>query len=564
MNTIERNGLTKEISDIKKLRLKYPTNVIASFININSIRNKLENLSEFVKNNVDVLTIAETKIDSSFTTPSLEIDGYSSPFRLDSSKTSGGLLVYVNENIPSKALNKLLLPNDIQAIPFELNFRKQKWLIIAAYKLPQQNSIYFLNCLGDILDFYLNTYDNFLLVGDFNLETRNQSMKCFMNENNCYSLIKEPTCFKSITNPSCIDLFLTNKKHSFQCSRTIVTGLSDYHRLILTIFKTRYKKLPPKKVTYRSYKNFCGDTFLSELNSSLYLKCSNFSNFLDIFTDLLNLHAPLKTKFLRGNDKNYMTKDLRKAIMLRSRLKRIAQETKSPEAIINYKKQRNLVVNLNRSAKHSYFESLNCDGSNKSLWNICKPIISSSTCSNDRILLVENNEIISDDLCLANIFNEYFANITTGLSIPKWYSSDNNKTPDDPVNAAITKYASHPSIIKIKDLNNHTESFEFSHVLPEEVAKRISLLKSGKKVSGDIPTRILKLSSDHCANALTDCINNAINDCVFPTELKCADVTPVFKKDSKTEKSNYRPISILPVLSKVFERILYCYVVHGC
>ena len=51
--------------------------------------------------------------------------------------------------------------------------------------------------------------------------------------------------------------------------------------------------------------------------------------------------------------------------------------------------------------------------------------------------------------------------------------------------------------------------------------------------------------------------NNAINDSVFPTELKCADVTPVFKKDNKTEKSNYRPISILPVLSKVFERIIY-------
>ena len=276
------NPLTKEISDIKKIRLKYPSNIIASFININSIRNKLNSLEEFVKNNVDVLAIAETKIDNSFTTTSLEIEGYSSPFRLDYSKSSGGLLVYIDENIPSKLLNRFSIASDLQILPFELNFRKQKWLILVVYKPPRQNNIYFLNWLGNILDFYLYDYDSYLLVGDFNLETGIQNMESFMTENNCYSLIKEPTCFKSITNPSCIDLFLTNKKHSFQCSKTIETGLSDYHRLILTVFKTTYKKLSPKKLTYRSYKTFCGDTFLSELSSRLDINCSRFSTFIKV------------------------------------------------------------------------------------------------------------------------------------------------------------------------------------------------------------------------------------------------------------------------------------------
>ena len=126
--------------------------------------------------------------------------------------------------------------------------------------------------------------------------------------------------------------------------------------------------------------------------------------------------------------------------MLRSHLKKVAQETKSIEAIFNYKKQRNLVVNLNRKAKQSYFENPNC--------NICKPLLSSSTYSNDRILLVENNEIISDDLCLAETFNNYFANITKGLSIPRWHCG--NTTIGDPIDLAITKYSSHPSITKIK------------------------------------------------------------------------------------------------------------------
>ena len=205
----------------------------------------------------------------------------------------------------------------------------------------------------------------------------------------------------------------------------------------------------------------------------------------------------------------------------------------------------------------AYFESINYDNTNKSLWNICKPILGHHSYS-DRILLVENNEIISNDNCLAKILNTYFANITRGLPIPRWHNEEISESNSDPIEKAVRKYASHPSIVKIKSNNDvHRERFEFACVLPEEVSKRISLLSSKKKVSGEIPTHILKLSNKVCTNSLTDCINNAINDCVFPNELKCADVTPVFKKGNKTDKSNYRPISILPVLSKVFERILY-------
>ena len=110
--------------------------------------------------------------------------------------------------------------------------------------------------------------------------------------------------------------------------------------------------------------------------------------------------------------------------MCRSKLKKIAQESKTPEAISNYKKQRNVVVKLNRKAKKSYFENINYDNTNKSLWDICKPILSNSINTKENIILVEKDEIISEGLCLATTFNKYFANITAGLSIPKWYCND--------------------------------------------------------------------------------------------------------------------------------------------
>ena len=95
-----------DISQILKgLRLSNPKNVILSYLNVNSIRNKFENLREIIKQNVDVLAVAETKIDASFPSAQFFLEGYHSPYRLDISRKSGGLLVYVKATIPSRQLS---------------------------------------------------------------------------------------------------------------------------------------------------------------------------------------------------------------------------------------------------------------------------------------------------------------------------------------------------------------------------------------------------------------------------------------------------------------------------
>ena len=127
-------GITN--SSLKTLRLNNPKNVIFSYLNINSIRNKMGSLREAVVENVDILAIAETKIDELFPTAQFLLVGYHSPYRLDESPKSGGILVYVKSSIPSRQLNFPNLPYKIQAIPFELNLRKEKWLVISIYRPP--------------------------------------------------------------------------------------------------------------------------------------------------------------------------------------------------------------------------------------------------------------------------------------------------------------------------------------------------------------------------------------------------------------------------------------------
>ena len=144
-----------------------------------------------------------------------------------------------------------------------------------------------------------------------------------------HNLVKGKTCFKS-SEGKCIDLILSNRHHSFKHTGTIETGLSDHHLLIYTMLKSTFVKTDQQKITYRCYKNFNNEAFLNHLNENLYsTQTGIYAAFQETFVRTLNIHAPLKVKIVRGNNKPYMNKTLRKAIMLRSRLKNKANKSKN-------------------------------------------------------------------------------------------------------------------------------------------------------------------------------------------------------------------------------------------
>ena len=133
-------------------------------------------------------------------------------------------------------------------------------------------------------------------------------MKEFLYEYKAKNLVKQKTCFL-LWNPSCIDLFLTNCHQSFQNTTTVSTGLSDFHKMVVTVKKTTFPKAKPKIIQYRDYKNFVEEAFRIELRGRLQKEVIiNYSKFEQIFLQALNKHAPPKKKVLRANDKPYMTK----------------------------------------------------------------------------------------------------------------------------------------------------------------------------------------------------------------------------------------------------------------
>ena len=129
-------------------------------------------------------------------------------------------------------------------------------------------------------------------------------MNDFLYEYNAKNLVKETNCFKSLDNPSCIDLFLTNSYQSFQNTTTVSTGLSDFHKMAVTVMKTTFPKAKPKVIQYREHKNFVEENFRTELRERLYKEVViTYAQFA--FLDVYNKHAPPKTKIVRANQKPY-------------------------------------------------------------------------------------------------------------------------------------------------------------------------------------------------------------------------------------------------------------------
>ena len=241
-------------------------------LNINSLAPKFDQLREVIGNHLDILTIQETKLDSSFPTGQFLINGYSEPYRLDRNRNGGGVMIYVREDMPSKLLNRHTFTETIEGLFIEVNLRKTRLLFFGSYRSDHaefgvSTDIYF-NQISLALDVYSN-YDKFLLAGDFNTEDTNDVLEDFLFEHNVKNLVKEPTCFKSLENPSCIDLFLTNSPLSFQNTGTITTGLSDFHKMVVTVMKTSYPKAQPEIIYYRDYKNFDLHNFRAELREEL-------------------------------------------------------------------------------------------------------------------------------------------------------------------------------------------------------------------------------------------------------------------------------------------------------
>ena len=164
---------------------------------------------------------------------------------------------------------------------------------------------------------------------------------------------------------------------------------------------------------------------------------------------------------------------------------------------------------------------------------------------------MEENNIISDEEEIANVMNNYFLSVTKTLNLKKQLGLGRS---------GVNEFENHISIKMIHEKYPEIlpESFKFQFLYNNEVKKEIEDLDTKKSSRyGSIPVTILK----QCVNAylpnLTNSINYSIQHSNFPQELKLSEVIPMYKKLDPLQKEYYRPVSLLPHVSKSFKRIIH-------
>lgn len=535
-------------------------------INIVSLQkniDELRNLLDILHYPFDIIAVTETKLKNKTPIRNIDIPDYT--FEHTPSETnSGGAGIYIKNCFEYETVKKLSmsLKKVAESIFVEIkNHRHKTFLVGNIYRHPS-NSLHVFNrdFLTDLMTKISKSKKLCVLAGDFNadllqIESNNHLCEFFelISSFSFKPLVLQPTRV-TLTSSTLIDNIFINNLETNSKGGNITASLSDHFpqfSVIDCLEKTTKIKI---NKTGRSYKHFNNDEFekeLSEINWTLLFENKNTEQCFEIFFNkvegILNVMAPIKTLTKKETDlyeKPWITTGLLKSMKNRDKIHKRFVKEKDVEIknglFREYKSKRNMIVKLLRITKSDYYEHLFLENKNnmKETWKNIRKIININKKSNvsPQSLLV-NKTLVSDKKAMAEEFNKYFT--TIGDKIEK----------DIPLTS--NNFAHYLQ-------NSVNESIFLNPVNEAEILDLISQMKVSKSCGPtSIPNKLLKLFGSKLAHPLQHVINLSFCTGHFPDLLKLANVIPLYKKDEKIRCSNYRPISLLSNISKLFEKAMH-------
>ena len=173
---------------------------------------------------------------------------------------------------------------------------------------------------------------------------------------------------------------------------------------------------------------------------------------------------------------------------------------------------------------------------------LMKPLLPSKAKMQSKIVLLENEQLITDPKCVAETLNDYFCDIAAS----------------DAAKMSVQEFKDHLSVRKIAEHFAPASNFDFQLIEVEYVNSILPKLNPRKAMGCDnISQRLLCITAPAIAEPLTCLINYLITSCSWPMVWNCSNVIPIHKKSEETDKANYQPVSLLTALSRVFERVMF-------
>ena len=494
------------------------------------------------------------------------------------------LAVYIHKDLKTK-VREDLMDNTFNSIWIECGLPRQKKILVCnVYRqwqlLNQGNDKTSATISSQLERFstFLNQWERAIatgkeicVLGDFNLNFLNFGQNDLPVTSQCarlQPLVQElfdrivPHGFAQMVSgftrswpnqdPSCLDHLWTNIPEKFSQVQSSWAGGSD-HKMIFAIRYTKAIISKPRLVRKRSYKNFNPQKFLEAVHKiswwPVYAECFDTERAAILFTsklnEILDIMAPLRTFQIRTKYTPWMSQSTKDLIQERNEAQARASNTNNDEEWRKYKRLRNRITNILREEKSQWQKNkLEQLGNNSSsIWKNVKHWLGWTTGGPPTQLISEGN-MFSKPKDLARIMNNFFVNKVKVLR---------QNLPND---------AGDPLALTRRLMSERQCSFKFTSVHPDEVNKIIENLKNSKSSGIDnIDTYIIKLARKELVPVITHIINLSLTQSHFPEIWKTAKTIPLHKRNEKIYPQNFRPVSLLPICSKILERVVFLQII---
>ena len=559
--------------------LKDKTNIFTVFsLNCQSINAKFELLKTYIDmyNDGDfklsAICLQETWLTADSDCSLLQLNGYNLIHRGRSSSAHGGVAIYLQENFQYEIVNTQSDSNIWDGLFIKISTDSgnlNRKIILGNIYRPPRNTVdnvqTFINELNPLMN-KLRNYNNVIITGDFNLNLLDFNMSNnvtdfldFMMSSSYYPRITLPTRLTNRKGTLIDNIFIKlTENFNNQTSGILRNSLSDHLPYFVTLDYLTFSKPKSKHIKLSSsdaisLENFKKDLQkkLSDHDSPLLQDNANqsYNNLNGQLKFLMNKHFPEKVvKFNKYKHKKskWVTSGILKSIRFKDKLyiklKSTSTDNNQYESILtNYRTYSKILkqsINLAKR-KHYYhcFDKFKSDM--KKTWSVINEVVNKD---NSRKNFPEHFKInglhVSNKQVIANKFNEYFIEIGPKLA-------ETTAQVDD---KSFLDYL-------VKPL---PPTFKFKTVDVDTVIKAIDSLKPKTSSGVDrISNKLLKFVKLDLSSILTDIFNQSVQQGIFPDLLKQAKVLPFYKKSEDYLFCNYRPVSLLPSVSKVFERIMY-------
>ena len=498
----------------------------------------------------DIFGLCETFLNNDVLDSVIKICNYTLERKDREHKKGGGVLVYIHERIPYTRRFDLEHP-DIESICIEIKYNTTKPLILNFVYRPPDAKLSWISLFESIIETMDCSNADMLHIGDFNIQYYPDNTKKQFSNASWSNMVLEYGLSQLITKPTRIsDKCQSIIDHIYTNRTDIVNGISvpDYcisdHQPIcctLSLNGVKLKHNKHKSIIYRSFKNFNLASFQSDLSISpissietCYDPNDSLHCLYNIINDTLSKHAPFKEKRIKKEvQPEWFDNEVKTAIYTRNILKQNRQFTE-------FKIQRNKIYAMIRKKKRDFYnQAIKQNKSPSFLWKTLKSVAKddkSTGTSNIPQSLTYRCECIQGDDNILNAFNDHFVNISNIVQRKKFNPNNFSKL-ENYLNDRI-----------------RNDVFTIKPITVSEVKQIIVQLNSNKSTGLDgIGANILKYCSDYIIQPITFIINQSIDQGVFPDSLKAAYISPIYKGGDKCNPNNYRPISILSTITKIFE-----------